>query len=261
MNEQSLNTFTDIVDNSISNLNADIQNKLDIKLSTLKDGLKQEFCESLNFLKTDILERLLADNKKLRKRLSWIEEEIENLYAHIYDLEVAVQGNNQQHWRNNVEITGIPLTVNDENLEKTAIHMLNKIVAEPISPNEVETCHRIGGRPGEKGTIIRFTNRKRSDDIKGNRIYLDEVNLYQELGFPENSKLFINDNLNPYFKQIYYMCRVLKRKRLIREIEVFNGKIKILTVNQRWIKVEHHTVLMNICSLTQILLHYNLNNL
>ena len=96
MNEQSLNTFTDIVDNSISNLNADIQNKLDIKLSTLKDGLKQEFCESLNFLKTDILERLLADNKKLRKRLSWIEEEIENLYAHIYDLEIAVQGNNQQ---------------------------------------------------------------------------------------------------------------------------------------------------------------------
>ena len=116
MNEQSLNTFTGIVDNSISNMNADIQNKLDIKLSTLKDDLKQEFCESLNSLKTDILERLLADNKKLRKRLSWIEEEIENLYAH------------RLLYR-----------------ETTSIHMLNKIVGEPISPNEVEACHRIGG--------------------------------------------------------------------------------------------------------------------
>ena len=202
MNEQSLNTFTGIVDKSISNMNTEIQNKLDTKLATLKNDLKQELCESLNSLKTDILERLLADNKKLRKRLTWVEEEIENLYAHIYDLEVAAQGNNQQHRRNNVEITEIPLTVNDENLEETAILMLNKIVDEPISPNEVEVCHRIGGRPGEKGTIIRFLNRKRCEEIKGNRIYMDDVNLHQEFDFPENSKLYINDNLNPYCKQI-----------------------------------------------------------
>ena len=57
--------------------------------------------------------------------------------------------------------------------------MLNKIVDDPISPNEVEACHRIGGRAGEKATIIRFVNRKRSEEVKGNRIFLEEVNLHE----------------------------------------------------------------------------------
>ena len=131
------------VDNSISNLNTTLQDKLDNKLSILKNDLKKEFSESLSILKSVILERLLIDNKKLRKRLSWVEAEIENLYEHIYDLEIAVQGVNQQSRRNNAEILGTLLSVNDDILEETTISMLNKIVDDPISPNEVEACHRI----------------------------------------------------------------------------------------------------------------------
>ena len=94
------------------------------------------------------------------------------MYGHIYDLEIGVQGVNQQSRRNNAKISGIPLSVNDDILEETTISMLNKIVDDPISPNEVEACHRIGGRAGEKATIIRFINRKRSEEVKGNRIFL-----------------------------------------------------------------------------------------
>ena len=152
INGQSAAIFTGIGDNSISNLNTTLQEKLDNKLSILKNDLKKEFSESLSILKSVILERLLIDNKKLRERLSWVEE-IENLYEHIYDLEIAVQGVNQQSRRNNAEISGIPLSVNDDILEETTISMLNKIVDDPMSPNEVEACHRIGGRAGEKARL------------------------------------------------------------------------------------------------------------
>ena len=246
INGQSADLFVGIVDNSISNLNTTLQEKLDNKLSILKNDLKKEFSESLSILKSVILERLLIDNKKRRKRLSWVEEEIENLYEHIYDLEIAVQGVNQQSRRNNAEISGIPLSVNDDILEEMAISMLNKIVDDPISPNEVEACHRIGGRAGEKATIIRFVNRKRSKEVKGNRIFLEEVNLCREFDFPDKTQIYINDNLNSYFKQIAYLCRVLKRKQLIKNIEIFNGRIKISTFDCRWIKVDHHTILLNL---------------
>ena len=91
--------------------------------SVLKNDLKQEFFESLNTLKTVILERLLADNRKLRIKLSWLEDEVENLYK----LEVAILGVNQHHRRNNAEITGIPLPVEENKLRDS-------------NPNAIQNC-------------------------------------------------------------------------------------------------------------------------
>ena len=54
----------------------------------------------------------------------------------------------------------------ENNLEETTIRMLNKIVEILISSDLVEACHRIGGRKGETGTIIRFVNRKRCKKLK-----------------------------------------------------------------------------------------------
>ena len=55
----------------------------------------------------------------------------------------------------------------------------------------------------------------------------------KELGFPEDTRIFLNDNLNPYFKTIYYKCRCLRRMGVIRK-EVSDGKIKIQLDNGRW---------------------------
>ena len=46
INGQSADIFAGIVDNSISNLNTNLQEKLDNKLSVLKIDLKKEFSES-----------------------------------------------------------------------------------------------------------------------------------------------------------------------------------------------------------------------
>ena len=45
--------------------------------------------------------------------------------------------------RNNLEITGIPDDVSDENLEEKVIQVLSEIQVN-VSSSNIEACHRIG---------------------------------------------------------------------------------------------------------------------
>ena len=87
--------------------------------------------------------------------------------------------------RNNIEITGIPESVENEKLEETVVEVLNKInlnvsnnnienekleetVVEVlnkinlnVSNNNIEACQRLGKQKNKpRKTIIRFVNRK-----------------------------------------------------------------------------------------------------
>ena len=73
-----------------------------------------------------------------------------------------------------------------------------------------------------KGTLIRFVNRKRSDEIKSNRSKMNQVNL-ETFNIPAHNKIYLNDNLSPYFKSIAYKCRSLKRRDLIIQSKIDKG--------------------------------------
>ena len=62
--------------------------------------------------------------------------------------------------RNNIEITGIPDNVPDQNLEEKIVDILNEITVN-VSPKDIEACHRVGvSKSSSKRTIVRFINRK-----------------------------------------------------------------------------------------------------
>ena len=62
--------------------------------------------------------------------------------------------------RNNIEITGIPESVENEKLEETVVEVLNKINLN-VSNNNIEACQRLGKQKNKpRKTIIRFVNRK-----------------------------------------------------------------------------------------------------
>ena len=163
----------------------------------------------------------------------------------MYHLECSVEGANQHNRKNNIEISGLPDVIEDDILESTVVSILNKIVDKPIDASiEVEACHRIGGKRGFKGTLIRFVNRKRSDEIKSNRSKMNQVNL-ETFNIPAHNKIYLNDNLSPYFKSIAYKCHSLKRRDLIIQSKIDKGLVKIKK-GSLWITVHHETVLTNL---------------
>ena len=89
---------------------------LEKKLLSRFDGLDKEI---LN-LKNIVIKELQLENQRLRKKVS-------DLQKKIYSAEENINSLEQYGRRNNIEITGIPESVENEKLEETVVEVLNKI--------------------------------------------------------------------------------------------------------------------------------------
>ena len=71
--------------------------------------------------------------------------------------------------RNNIEVSGIPDSVEDNCFEEKFISVFTSIGID-VKSNDIEPCHRIGkSRNSSKKTIVHFTNRKFAKQALYNR--------------------------------------------------------------------------------------------
>ena len=73
--------------------------------------------------------------------------------------------------RNNIAISGIPDSIDDNNLENSVISMMCDINVN-IEENGIEPCHRFGkpdAKSKSKKTVIRFVNMKNCNKIFENK--------------------------------------------------------------------------------------------
>ena len=104
-------------------------------------------------LKDVIIKDLQVQNRRLRKKINNLEKKVISLQENSNSLE-------QYNRSNNLEITGIPGNVEDQNLEKKIIEILDKIDIN-ASSQYTEVCHHIGKLKNfSKTTIVRFVNGK-----------------------------------------------------------------------------------------------------
>ena len=77
----------------------------------------------------------------------------------IIDLEIQNNNLDQYNYsrRNNVEISGIPQSVSDNQLEEKVVDIL-KAIDVNITTNEIEACHRLGKK--KKNVTVRVITRK-----------------------------------------------------------------------------------------------------
>ena len=98
--------------------------------------------------------------------------EVNNFKNKVMSLEINDNYLQEYGRRNNLEITGIPDEVTDENLEENIIRVLTGFRVN-VSSSEIEACHRIGTsrnlskekkkkrkKRNSKETVIQFINRK-----------------------------------------------------------------------------------------------------
>ena len=201
--------------------------------ASLSDIFKLEINKSIDVLKTNIINQLVEENKRLSRKcksmsdnIDYLHEEIDDLHDKLYNIECGVHDSQQRSRRNNFEISGISNNISVNDLESKCVEILNNIVQVRINPNEIDACHRLQSKGHTKPVIIRMLSRKRTLEIKENKSKLSEID-YTQYNLPEHTKLYINDNLSPFFKTIAYYCRVLKRERLISKFKIEDAAIKV----------------------------------
>ena len=142
----------------------------------------------------------------------------------------------QYNRRENIEISGIPETVTDENLEKTAVIILEAVGVPKIQAWQIHACHRL---KNWNNTVLRFTTRKIADAALHNRNKLKSLNK-TTIGLPEGTQLYINESLcRPYQFLNYKIRQALKRKD-IYSYNLWKGRLSIkLREADRAINITH----------------------
>ena len=111
-----------------------------------------------------------------------------------------------------MEITGIPDSVPDQNLEEKVVDILNEISVD-VSPKDIEARHRVGyQRKSSKKTIACFINRKHEKKALISRKILRKSS-------SPNRNVFINENLTVKSNKIAFLSRKLVVVILIKYIQ------------------------------------------
>ena len=118
----------------------------------------------------------------------------------------------QKSRENNLEISGLPNSIDEASLENTCIEILGKVGVN-VTEHDTEGFHGLPVRKGNPGkpVIIKFVNRKSTEKAIENARNLKNMDLFGVDDYNKNTKIFLGINLTPYFKSLDYHCRQLKK--------------------------------------------------
>ena len=160
--------------------------------------------------------------KKLEADIAVVKTVNDRLVERVIKTERQCWENAQYSRRDTLEIVGISNSVGNSVLEERVRDVFKKIGVE-IDEWNVQACHRLK----EKGrTIVKFVNSK--DCLQILRVKKDLKSLEPtELDFPENTKIFINESLCPYYRGIWNKCKKLKAIQKIHRFYTISGLIRV----------------------------------
>ena len=98
----------------------------------------------------------------------------------------------------------------------------------PVNIDDLQACHRLYSKKCEKNTIIKFVNRKNAEKAitKRKKIMDVDTTTFGD-NFTGDEKIYISQNLTPFYASLAWKVRTLKRKGLITGFKVFGASIKI----------------------------------
>ena len=97
------------------------------------------------------------------------------LHERVVALERQCWGNNQYSRRECLEITSVPDSVSNDDMEKTTIRIFEKLDVA-IDPSSIKDCHWLKSN-GPKKVIIKFARHKDANQIRKNKNKLKGMNL------------------------------------------------------------------------------------
>ena len=223
LTEESLNKLskTDLVALAVN---------LQDKMETMKSNLN----ETVSIL-TEEVQKLNTNFELLKSNFSATRIENNSLNERLIALERQCLANAQYSRRECLEITVIPSSVSDTDLEQVLCKAITKAGVD-ITADDIEDCHRVGNK-GQ--TIIKFGKRKLSRQVLSVRKDLNKVKM-SDIDATGQSTLYINQSLWPYYRMLWSKTKTLYKKGKIDSFYLSNGNIKIrLQENARPITISH----------------------
>ena len=218
-------------------LNKELLNLESRITSSISSAIKIEISSSIKSLQDTVIENLVNENKRLSEKVRILEANFNSLNERMIANEINIADQQQRSRRNNMEIHGIPDSVNDENLEGKVLDVLNSVSSDTYASEDLEACHRLPSKDGPKPVILRFANRKKRDAAFSTKKFLKGKNL-NDIGI--NNAVYFNECHSPYIKKLAYFGRKLKKSNKIAQLSTTNGVVKIKITNEsRWIKISH----------------------
>ena len=170
---------------------------------------------------------LTAEMKDLNSSFKKLESEVQILKTANNNLLKQVENNERQCWENAqylqcecVEVIGIPKTVESKDLEHTMCKVLNSIGFD-IEEDRIEACRWL---TKSDHAIVKFSQGKDLCIKKGLK-GLNPTNL----GFPQGTKIYLNDSLCPYYRGLWNECKKLWNNKIYSYLTV-NGTVRIKQV-------------------------------
>ena len=188
-----------------------------------------KFDNALSNINKELTE-LRNDFKKIESELSVSKSVNSKLHERVVSLERQCWGNSQYSRRECLEITGIPDSIGNDDLEETTIKIFDKLDVA-IDPSKTEDCHWLKSN-GPKKVIIKFARRKDANLIRKNKNKLKGMNL---------CSIGVN---NPVFTKIASVhitrCYGENAKNSIHAFWVSNGILRLkLTASGRVYVITH----------------------
>ena len=181
-----------------------------------------DFIERIQILERDLAElrisniNISTENSILNDKLKVLECNNDEILTSLTSIEKELDLLNQYGRRENIELTGIPINVPQDNLENVVIDILNFIGLQ-IDSYDIVGCHRIN----KTNVIVRFLNRKHAIESLQNKKYLNGCK--REFGY----NVYMHENLCPAYKSIHDRCRNLMDVGQISKLWTYNGVINL----------------------------------
>ena len=90
----------------------------------------------------------------------------------------------------------------------------------------------------DRKVIVRVTNRRIIESLMLKRKSIHTV--IEEIGFPPGTEIYLNDNLCPYYRDLWFKARKLKKAKIVQFVWSSNGIVKVRrNITSPIIKVTH----------------------
>ena len=205
----------------LTKLALDYQSKTDSTLSSIND------------FKADLSE-LRRHYKKLESEVLVTKQVNTKLCDLMKLLEHQCWANKQYSRRECLEISGVPESVSDKDLEGKVLNVFQKIDIE-VHPDNIEACHWVKCNAGPKK--VKMSRRKDAYKIRKAKKKMKGLDL-SSIGI--NSAVFINDSLCRYYKNLWAKCKKLWLNKFIHGFWTSNESIRLQVTETSNVRVISH---------------------
>ena len=194
------------------------------ELQDIKDSLKKT--SKANASLREELTKTKKELQSAKQDLDKEKEETLKVWCAFDDLE-------QYTRKNSLEIHGLPERVYSDT-ESAVIKIANALHVN-IQSDDIEISHKLKGKEGKRPIIVKFCSHKSKSMLYKQRIKLRNVKIadifpsYTAATESNQDRIYINENLTPYRKDVLKEANQRKRNNLLTSVWTLDGKIYVKT--------------------------------